>query len=126
MHGGCQAFQVVAQDVMDFGRDCHGVVDAVEALRSDDDVREDSVQPVVHLGSEARHDAVDHDHRCDTQHYADDGRQRDIPCAQVARGKKKFEHRQSFGLVSIDSLRLILAASLQFAVLVGEDRPMDT
>ena len=55
-----------------------GVGDAVQALALEHDVREDSVDPILHLVREAFHHGVDDDHRRHAEHHADDRYQRDI------------------------------------------------
>lgn len=67
-----QRFDVVAAHFADDRHPAIRVMHAVKAVSLDDDIGEDAVNPAPHLRAEARHHAVDHDHRGHAEHHADD------------------------------------------------------
>ena len=70
---------------------------AIHAAGFDDDVGQNPLDPVPHLG-------IDDDHRRHTQRYADDACQCDITSPQISLAEKHFVHGQSFGKNSVSVL----------------------
>ena len=87
------ADQIIAHHAADL-RHMPGRIDQpVHAVRFDNHVGQNAVQPHVHLAGEPRHDAIDDDQRADAQRDADDRGQGDIPRPQVSPGEQQFIHR---------------------------------
>ncbi len=92
-HRRGHSLDVLAGDLLDPRHDLLPVVEAIQRERLDDDVGEHPVQPLLHLVGEPRHDRVDHDHRRDAEHHADDARQRDVPGLQITPAEDVLVHR---------------------------------
>ena len=106
---------VVAGGLLDPRHDLLPVVEPIEGQRLDVDVGEHAVEAVAHLVGEAGHHGVDHDHRGDAQHHADDARQRDVPRPEIPPAEQVFVHL-------VDSLRMGRTAILGGRI-VGWEKP---
>ena len=69
-----------------------GILKTGERVALKREVREDAVNPGLHLVGEAGHHGVDDDHRRHAESHADDARQRDPPGAKIAPAKQELVH----------------------------------
>ena len=93
-----------------------GVGDAVERAALEHDVREDAVDPLLHLVREAFHHGVDDDHRRHAEHHADDRHQRDVARPQIPPAKQKFVHAPVLGLCQCSRQFSVVSRGKQFSV----------
>ena len=89
-------FNVIARNLADRFHVPVGVSETVHRSGFHDQVRQNPVDPVLHLRRESRHHTVDHDHRGHAERHADDRRQGNIAGAQITPGEEQLVHSSSF------------------------------
>ena len=93
MHGGCHTEQVIPGDFADFLLVPIWPCEAVQAVGFEHNVRENPLQPHMHLMGESGHDAVHNDERADAEGDADNGGKGDVSRPEITPREQEFVHR---------------------------------
>ena len=94
-HRGRHTDDVIASRSADLVHVPLGILKPGERVALEDEVREDAVDPRLHLVREAGHHRIDDDHRRHSERHADDARQRDPAGAEISPAEKEFVHRRA-------------------------------